>query len=62
MLNTYFCMNLFKPQNDSQVSLLEDIKTLRSLKGNTSRFAILRSVAKTKKHTRTVYPEGWKFE
>ncbi|MEI2758823.1 MAG: hypothetical protein V9G42_05235 [Bacteroidia bacterium] len=55
-------MNLFKPQNDSQVSLLEDIKTLRSIKGSTSRFTILRSVAKTRKHTRTIYPDGWRFE
>ncbi len=55
-------MNLFKPLTDAQIALLEDIKTLRALKGTPKKISILRSVAKTRKHTRTIYPEGWKFE
>ncbi len=54
-------MNRFKPTSDQQISLLEDIKTVKSLKGAPKKLAILRSIAKTRKFTKTTYPPDWKF-
>lgn len=62
MLFERFYMGYFKPQNERQESLLEDIKTVKSIRGSTGKFSILRSLVRTRKHTRTVYPPGWKLE
>lgn len=61
MLLDNFCMGYFKPSSDEQVSLLEDIKTIKSLRGNPNKLQILRAIAKTRKFTKTVYPPDWKF-
>lgn len=61
MLLDNFCMGYFKPSTDQQVSLLEDIKTIKTLKGSPKKLTILRSIAKTRKYTKTVYPPDWKF-
>jgi len=61
MLHDNFCMNRFKPSTDEQISLLEDIKTVKSLQGTPKRLTILRSIARTRKFTKTTYPPDWKF-
>jgi hypothetical protein len=55
-------MNNFKPLTDEQISLLEDIKTVKAMQGSPRKVTILRSIAKTRKFTKTVYPPKWKYE
>lgn len=55
-----FYSNNFVPKTEQQLSLFEDFKRLRMLFGTPHRFAYLRSLARTRKHVRTVYPPGWK--
>ncbi len=62
MLHEHFCMNNFKPLTDEQISLLEDIKTVKAMQGSPRKVTILRSIAKTRKFTKTVYPPKWKYE
>ncbi|HRH66089.1 MAG TPA: hypothetical protein PLU53_07315 [Bacteroidia bacterium] len=52
----------FLPKDDHQVNLFEDFKRLRSLFGTPHKFAYLRSLVRTRKFTRTVYPPGWRFK
>ncbi|REJ84859.1 MAG: hypothetical protein DWQ44_08510 [Bacteroidetes bacterium] len=49
----------FAPKNDKQITLFEDFKKLRSIFGTPNKIAYLRSLAKTRPFTRTVYPPGW---
>jgi hypothetical protein len=62
MLLNSFCMGHFKPMNESQIALLEDIKTIRNIKGTPDKFHIRKALAKTKQFVKTVYPPGWKLE
>jgi hypothetical protein len=55
-----FYSNNFMPRTEQQQSLFEDFKRLRMLFGTPHRFAYLRSLARTRRHVRTVYPPGWK--
>lgn len=55
-------MGYFKPMNEEQIALLEDIKTVRSIKGAPDKLRIKSAFEKTKKFVKTVYPPGWKFE
>lgn len=51
----------FHPKDERQIRLFEDFKKLRSVFGTPHKFAYLRSLARTRPHTRTVYPPGWRF-
>ena len=51
----------FQPKDEKQISLFEDFKRLRSIFGTPHKFAYLRSLARTRKFTRTVYPPGWHY-
>jgi hypothetical protein len=61
MLLNEFSQLYFKPVSDTQMMLVESIKRLRMSEGAPHRFKILRSVAKTRKYTRSTYPPGWKY-
>lgn len=61
MFQSEFNPGGFLPRTDSQERLFEDFKKLRGIFGPPHRFAYLRSVARTRKHTRSIYPPGWKF-
>jgi hypothetical protein len=62
MLLNEFSQNHFTPTDDRQWNLLEEIKEYRSKFGITKQIQILRSLAKTRPFTRTVYPQNWKAE
>lgn len=62
MLFNEFSQTYFKPANDFQNRLIEEFRKLRAKQGIPHRFRILRSLAKTRNHTYTIYPPGWKFE
>lgn len=62
MLLNEFCQLYFKPSSDNQLSLVESIRRLRTEEGAPHKYRILRSVAKTRKYTRSTYPPGWKFD
>ncbi len=51
----------FYPKDEYQRMLFEDFRKLRALFGTPHKITYLRSLARTRKHTRTVYPPGWKF-
>lgn len=51
----------FFPKDDHQRLLFEDFRRLRAIFGTPHRFTYLRSLLKTRPHTRSVYPPGWKF-
>jgi hypothetical protein len=59
MILNEFSPNVFYPRDDQQMKLVEDIRNLRATFGLPHRYRVLRSLAKTRKHTRTVYPPGW---
>lgn len=59
MLHAEFSQSMFKPLTDEQENLFEQFKTWRQKYGLPHRFRFLRNLAKTRKHTRTVYPPGW---
>lgn len=59
MLLAEFSQSLFKPQTDDQLNLFQEFKTCREKYGLPHRFRFLRNLAKTRKHTRTIYPPGW---
>ena len=52
----------FTPRDDKQISLFKEFQKLRSIFGTPPQIAYLRSLARTRPHTRTVYPPGWRFE
>jgi hypothetical protein len=56
MLLNEFSQNSFIPQDEKQKMLLESIKLVRSIEGLPHRYRILRSLARTRKFTRTVLP------
>ncbi len=56
-----FYSNAFVPRDGRQQQLVDDFRRLRTVFGMPHRFAYLRSLAKTRKNVRTVYPPGWKF-
>jgi len=51
----------FSPRDDKQINLFEDFKKLRSIFGTPPKIAYLRSLARTRPFTRTVYPPGWSY-
>jgi hypothetical protein len=61
MLLNEFCQLYFKPASDNQMMLVESIKQMRLSQGAPHKYKILRSVAKTRKYTRSTYPPGWKY-
>ncbi|CAN5603194.1 hypothetical protein BH11BAC2_BH11BAC2_15180 [soil metagenome] len=60
MLMNEFCPGYFKPQTNAQVSLMERFMEFRTINGAPSRYSILRNLAKTRQHTRSVYPPNWR--
>ena len=62
MLLNEFCQLYFKPTSENQLLLVESIKRLRSSEGSPHKMRILRSLAKTRKYTRSTYPPGWRFD
>ncbi len=56
MLHNEFSQNSFVPQDEKQKMLLDSIKLVRSIEGLPHRYRILRSLARTRKYTRTVMP------
>lgn len=61
MLHNEFSQNHFKPEADFQRNLMQNFIRLRAKKGAPHRLRILRSLAKTRHFTHSVYPPGWKF-
>lgn len=59
MLYSEFSQSLFKPLTERQLELLENIRTWRKRNGLPHRLRFLRSLVRTRKFTRTVYPPGW---
>jgi hypothetical protein len=62
MLYNEFEADEFRPLNDNQQKLAETIISLRSQTGTPDKMQYLRSLARTRQFTRTVYPPGWKAE
>ena len=60
MLFNEFCQHLFRPQTDEQQILFEQFRQIRSYHGIPHKVTILRHLARTRPHTRTVYPPGWR--
>ncbi|MEO0312467.1 MAG: hypothetical protein RIQ89_2124 [Bacteroidota bacterium] len=58
MLHNEFYAHAFAPVDENQQKLFEDFKRLRNVFGTPHKFAYLRGLARTRKHTRTVYPRG----
>ena len=56
-----FSPSVFYPKNEKQIQLIEDIRNMRAMLGLPHKFRVLRSLARTRKYTRTVYPPGWKM-
>ncbi len=61
MLYSEFAQTLFKPITPEQLKLLEQIKCWREKNGFPHRLRFLRSLVRTRKYTRTIYPPGWRF-
>ncbi len=61
MLLNEFSETYYKQLNDDQKELLRRFQQLRDASGWPPKFKMLRSVVKTRKFTRTVYPPGWRF-
>jgi hypothetical protein len=61
MLLNEFSETYYKQLNDDQKELLRRFQQLRDASGWPPRMKLLRSLAKTRKFTRTVYPPGWRF-
>ena len=61
MRNPEFYSNHFIPESEIQQQLLEDIRRIRKLIGMPHRYTYLRSLVKTRKNVRTVYPPGWNY-
>jgi len=61
MIPNQFQSSSFSPKDDSQWKLLYDFLQMRLIFGPPHKFAYLRTLARTRKYTRTVYPPGWKF-
>jgi hypothetical protein len=57
--NVYFG---YFTKSEQQRMLFEDILRLREIFGAPHRIAYLRSLVRTRRYTRTVYPPGWKKE
>jgi len=55
-----YSMTEYTSGNDLQAKLITEFVRLRNLFGPPHRFAYLRSRARTRKYTRTVYPPGWR--
>ena len=51
----------FLPEDESRLRLIEDFKRIRTTIGFPHRMAYLRSLVRTRKHVRSVYPPGWSF-
>ncbi len=54
-----FYANEFVPRDGRQQQLVDDFRRLRMVFGTPHRFAYLRSLVRTRKNVRTVYPPGW---
>lgn len=61
MLMNEFCTEYFLPKNDEQQMLMNEYKKLRALFGEPSRIKILRSLVRTRPHTKSIYPPNWKI-
>lgn len=61
MILNEFSPSVFHPRDEKQTKLIEDIKNMRAVFGLPHRYRVLRALAKTRKHTRTVYPPDWKL-
>ena len=61
MRNPEFYANHCIPESEIQQQLLEDIRRIRNVIGMPQRFTYLRSLVKTRKNVRTVYPPGWSY-
>lgn len=60
MLNNEFYSHDFAPDTDEQSKLFEDFKKLRTVFGTPHPITYMRSLVKTRKYVRTVYPPNWK--
>jgi len=61
MYNQEFRTSSFSPRDDRQWKLLYDFLQVRLLVGPPRRFTYLRTLARTRHTTRTVYPPGWHY-
>jgi hypothetical protein len=61
MLLNEFSEEYYRQLDDDQKELLRRFQQLRDAGGWPPKFRFLRSIAKTRKYTRTIYPPGWKF-
>jgi hypothetical protein len=62
MLYNEFVPAHFRPLDDDQQKLAETIITMRTQSGGPDKMQYLRSLARTRQFTRTVYPPGWKTQ
>jgi len=62
MLMNEFRQTSFRPNNDLQISLLERFLEIRHITGQPRRFAILRNLARTRQHTKSIYPPNWRVQ
>ncbi len=61
MLFEHFNCGYFNTQTDRQKQLIEEFKQIRLQYGDPTKWKILKALARTKKHTRSVYPPGWQI-
>lgn len=61
MLLNEFSEEYYRQLDDDQKELLRRFQQLRDAGGWPSKFKLLRNVVKTRKHTKTTYPPGWRF-
>ena len=62
MLFNEFVPGYFRPLDDNQQKLAETIISIRNQGGVPHKMQYLKSLAKTRQFTRTVYPPGWRAE
>ncbi len=60
MLFNEFIQGYFSPKSETQEKLVSDLKQIRSAQGPPSNHQYLRSLARTRLYTRTVYPPDWR--
>ncbi len=61
MLQNEFSEGTFIHMSEQQVELFHRFLKLRDALGWPPRFRLLRNLSRTRKHTRTTYPPGWRF-
>ena len=61
MLQNEFSEGSYLHMTEAQMELYHKFLKLREPVGWPHRFRLLRNLARTRKHTRSVYPPNWRF-